>query len=201
MTLSRPAAPPTRAASRAAAPMGALGRYLHHPQPRVAAANLLALVVGWNTPLYPLMLRWAAGPEVWPTGWLTLLSCPLFLAVPWLARRNPMAGLALLASAGTLNTLFCAWVLGPGTGIALFLPPCALLAALLHRPQERSLMLGLLGLILAVAVLCAWMPVPPLLTMPTEAAARVLAMNAGSVLCLSLVMALRYARLLEGEGR
>lgn len=195
MTLPPPSAP---GSPHAAGPMGRLGRYLHHPQPRVAAANLLALVVGWNTPFYPLMLRWAAGPDAWPTGWLTLLSCPFFLAVPWVARRYPTAGLALLASAGTLNTLFCAWVLGPGTGIALFLPPCALLAALLHRKQERRWMLALLGLILAVAVFCAWMPVPPLLTLPPEAAARVLAMNAGSVLCLSLVMALRYARLLEG---
>ena len=39
----------------------AFAAYLAHPDARVATGNLVALVLGWNTPFYPLWLRWAAG--------------------------------------------------------------------------------------------------------------------------------------------
>ena len=33
-----------------------LRRYTSHPDPQAAAANWVAVVVGWNTPFYPLYL-------------------------------------------------------------------------------------------------------------------------------------------------
>jgi hypothetical protein len=50
----------------------ALRRYVASDDPRVAAANLVAMVLAWNTPFYPLYLRGAAGAGIGLGAWLTL---------------------------------------------------------------------------------------------------------------------------------
>lgn len=113
-----------------------IGNYADHPEPRAALAGKIALVVASNQPFYPLYLHWLLGTTAWP-AWLTLLTTPFFLVVPALAKRWSLAGRALLPLIGTLNTVLSVKLLGTGSGVELFLLPCALLATLLFSPDER----------------------------------------------------------------
>lgn len=116
--------------------MSALKAYAHHPDPRVAAANFFALLVASNQPFYPLYVYWTVGPEIGPTAW-TFLSTPFFLAVPALSRWNTLIGRAMLPIAGIGNTLLSAKAFGVASGVEIFLVPCAVLALLIFRPNER----------------------------------------------------------------
>ena len=109
-------------------------------------ANLVALVLAWNTPFYPLYLRAAGGPSMWPGGWLTLCVFPVFLAVPAVCRCWPVAGRVLLMAVCVVNTLFCTWLLGEASGTQLFLLPCTTLAALLFRREEKLALVSSLAL-------------------------------------------------------
>lgn len=113
---------------------------------RVATANLVALVLAWNTPFYPLYLLGAAGATMGKGVWLTLCSFPVFLAVPAITRRHSSWGRVLLGVAATGNTLFCTWLLGEASGTWLFLLPCITLAALLFRRSESGALFLLMGL-------------------------------------------------------
>lgn len=66
----------------------------------------------------------------------TLLSTPLFLAAPWLARRSSLGGRVLLAFAALGNTLMCIALFGENSLVGAFLAPCAVLIALLFRKEE-----------------------------------------------------------------
>lgn len=171
-----------------------LWNYLAHPDERVATGNLVAAVLAWNTPLYPLWLRWAAGAEAWPAGLLTLCVLPFFAAVPALARRRPVAARLLLAAAGLGNVLFCTWLLGEASGMELFLLPCLLLPGLLFSRRDLFILLPLLGApLVAYYALHGRYPPPPL-AWSASAAAGMFALNAGSVGCLMAFFALLVAR-------
>ncbi len=175
-------------------PRAWLGAYLAHPDERVATGNLVALVLGWNTPFYPLWLRWAAGPEAFPLGWLTLIVLPLFLAVPPLARRHPTLGRLLLALVGFGNVVFCTWLLGEASGTELFFLPCLLLPGLLFSRADWPFLLPLLGAPLgAYYLLHGHYQAPPQAWSPA-ASAGMFALNAGSVGCLMAFFALLVAR-------
>jgi hypothetical protein len=171
-----------------------LSGVLAHPDPRVATGNLVALVLAWNTPFYPLWLRWAAGAEAWPWGWLTLAVLPLFAAVPLLARRRPIAARLLLAGASLGNVLFCTWLLGEASGTELFFLPCLLLPGLLFARRDFFILLPLLAApFLAYWALHGRYPPPPV-AWSADASAGVFALNAGSVGCLMAFFALLVAR-------
>lgn len=116
--------------------------YFADDDPLVATANLVALVVLWNQPFYPLYVYWAVGPDIAPTFY-TFLSTPFFLAVPALARINSRAGRALLPLAGIGNTVLSAKVFGIASGVEIFLLPCVLLGFVLFRPGERVIAIGI----------------------------------------------------------
>jgi hypothetical protein len=122
--------------------------YAAHDDPLTAAANWIALVVAWNQPFYPLYL-WAvvSGDKVAPS-FLTFLSTPFFLAVPAVARRHPLVARILLPLTGIANGILSTKAFGVGSGVEIFLVPCALIGAALFRPSERAI--GLL-----VVALCA----------------------------------------------
>lgn len=123
----------------------ALRRYAHHPDPRVAMANTVALLVASNQPFYPLYLYWTVSETIWPSIG-TFLSTPLFLMVPALSRRNDRLGRAMLPIAGMANTLLCCKLFGVASGVEIFLIPCAVLALVLFRPAERWIAFGLVGI-------------------------------------------------------
>ncbi len=119
--------------------------YCDHPDPRVAASNAIALMVGANGPLYPIYVWLLVGRDFWPSL-LTLLSTPLFCLVPAIARRSSLAGRVMLPIVGIINTLVCIKALGEPSGVALFLLPCIVIPALTLRPRERVLQLILVSL-------------------------------------------------------
>lgn len=120
-------------------------RYCDHPDPRVAANNAIAVMVGANGPLYPVYVWLLVGSAFWP-ALLTLCSTPLFLLVPAVSRRAPLAGRAMLPIVGIVNTLVCIKALGEPSGVVLFLLPCILIPAMTLRPRERVLQLILISL-------------------------------------------------------
>ena len=126
--------------------------YCDHPDPRVAANNAIAVMVGANGPLYPVYVWLLVGKAFWP-ALLTLLSTPLFLMVPAVARRSSLAGRAMLPIVGIFNTLVCVKALGEPSAVALFLLPCILIPALTMRPRERVLQLILVSLPSAIYLL------------------------------------------------
>jgi len=177
-----------------AATSAIIARYLAHPDDRVATGNLVALVLGWNTPFYPFWLRWAAGAEAWPWGFLTLSVLPLFLAVPPLSRRHPRLAMTMLAVVGLGNAMFCTWLLGEPSGTELFLTACILLPGLLFtRAQWRFLLPLLAAPLLAYFLLHDRYPPPPH-AWSRAASAGMFALNAGSVGCLLAFFTLLMAR-------
>jgi hypothetical protein len=170
-----------------------LKTYSAHEDELAATGNTIALVLAGNGPFYPLygfiLIGWAA----WPTL-STMLSAPLFAAVPWLMRRNTKLGRVALSLLGTLNTLWCVKLLGLDTGVDLFLLPCATLAAMLFYRNERWVMLPLLGLPIAAFIGLKPFYGPALLPLPAQAAAHMVALNAGSVAMLTGFFGLVFSR-------
>jgi hypothetical protein len=180
---------------------GRVRAYCGHADPAAAVANLVAVVVGSNGPFSPLYVIAIAGRGVLPLVALTMLSTPLFLAIPLLSRRSSLAGRLALPLVGAANTLWCIKPLGPASGVGLFLVPCVALSALLFRARERPAML------LAAVVSAAGYFIPdwafgiPLASVPPQAMGRLAALNAASVLGLSFVLALQLAGLLQRVER
>ena len=172
----------------------AVRRLIAHPDDLTATANLVAVIVAWNTPFYPLYVWWAAGSSGMPWALASLCSAPFFLAVPFLSRRSALAARVALPLVGTANTVFCTWVFGESAGEQLFLLPCITLGAMLFRPGERLAMLGLAVLPLVAFVgLQGRYPPPPFRYAPEQYAA-LLSMNAISVGCLTVFLGILFAR-------
>ena len=123
-------------------------RYTAHPDPLVAAGNTLAIVVASNQPTYPLYVWLAAGGGAWQAS-IVLLAIPAFVAVPWVARRSPLAARVLLPVAGIANTVAAGHMLGREAGLDLLLVGCAAIAAGLLRAGERWIMLAIIALAIA----------------------------------------------------
>ena len=120
--------------------LAALRAYGAHADPATRIANTIALLVGFNGPFYPLYV-WFLVPEAGTVALATMAMSPVFLAIPWLSRRNAVAGRAALPVAGLANTVWTAALLGPATGVGAFAFPCIALAGLCWR--EPRLMLAL----------------------------------------------------------
>lgn len=141
---------------------GLFSRIVGHNDPLVGAANLIALVVAWNAPLYPLYVWWVAGAGGMPWALLTGCSLPFFGSILLVSRRFPLAARAMLPTVGTANTVWCSVIMGQAAGEELFLLPCGMIAALLFRPNERVLMLAVTSVpLLTHLLLAGHYPVPP----------------------------------------
>jgi hypothetical protein len=125
-----------------------VGAYAANPDPRVASCNMIALLVASNQPFYPLYVYFSVSRHIAPTL-LTFLSTPFFLAIPAVSRRSPVFGRALLPLTGLANVVVSAKAFGAASGVAMFILPCALIAAAFFRPSERIFAFALLALALA----------------------------------------------------
>jgi hypothetical protein len=125
-----------------------VGAYAANPDPRVASCNTIALLVASNQPFYPLYVYFSVSRHIAPTL-LTFLSTPFFLAIPAVSRRFPVFGRALLPLTGLGNVVVSAKAFGAASGVAIFIVPCALIAAAFFRPSERIIAFALLALALA----------------------------------------------------
>jgi hypothetical protein len=169
--------------------------YIAHRDPATAAANLIAVVVALNGPLYPIYGMAVIGVAGWPL-FLTMLASPFFFIVPRIARRSATAGRVALPLFGTLDTLYGLKLFGTECGMALFLLPCIVLAGLLFRPGERWLGLILIGLGIVPILLPAEAYGPPLFTLAPAAARHLTALNLISVAMLLGLIALQLRAVL-----
>ena len=156
-----------------------------HPDPLAETSNWVALTIGSHLPFWPLYVWWSAGNQAWPTAALTVAMAPIFLLIPKLSRRSSLLGRAATPLAGLANTVFTIWVLGMASGTALFLAPCAALAALLFRRGERWVMLILTALPLLVWYGLEFYPPVPLHRYSAAAAHSLFALNAVSISVLT----------------
>ena len=166
--------------------------YVHSDDPLVAASNIVALVVAFNQPFYPLYVRWLVGDDH-GASLVTFLSTPLFLAVPAVARLSSLAGRALLPIVGILNTLTSTLAFGAASGVELFLCPCVMIAGMSLRQNERATMLVIVGLALAVFALLDGKAVAASTLFSSSEYANLLSLNAWSVAMLTAFVALRYS--------
>jgi hypothetical protein len=120
--------------------------YAAHDDPLTGAANWIALVVAWNQPFYPVYLWAAVGVDKIAPSFLTFLSTPFFLAVPYVARRHPLAARVMLPLTGVANGILSTKAFGVGSGVEIFLLPCALIGAALFRSSERAIGLVIVAL-------------------------------------------------------
>ena len=160
--------------------------YASHPDPLAAASNRIALLVASNQPFYPLYLWWIVGGDWW-VGFWTFLSTPFFASVPIVARRNALAGRAMLPLTGIANSILGAKVFGEASGVALFLLPCGLIGLLAFRRAERPMPSLLLGATL-IAVLAHGHYGLPVGAFNAEEYAHLLRLNAFSVAALSAAL-------------
>jgi hypothetical protein len=169
-----------------------LRRYAAHPDPATAVANLVALVVASNGPFYPLYVLALLG---WDRAgaWLTMLASPLFFAVPALSRAAPRAGRVALPLIGIANTVWCAALFGPASGIALFLLPCIMLAILVPHADERRAALFLAALAIACMIFLTEFSFGGLMVVDPSAAASLARLNLLSVTTLTAFVALSLA--------
>jgi hypothetical protein len=174
------------------APWSAVRAYIAHPDPLVSAGNLIAIVVAWNQPFYPLYLYFVVGPDI-GVSFLTFLSTPFFVAVPAVARRHPLLGRALLPVAGIANTIISAKAFGEASGVEMFLAPCVTIAALSFRRSERWVMLALVGVGLATYLCLHGRYGAPLHLYRAEEYARFFGLNAFSVLTLAAFVGITFA--------
>lgn len=182
-----------RRRSRARAGVGAAAA-----DPATAAACFIALLLGSNGPFYPLYVVALVGWQQGRLGFLTLFATPLFLAIPLLARRAPVAARAGLWLVGTLNTVWCMKLFGPASGVEAFLLPCIVLAALLPPGWQRLAGAGLP--LLPLLAPASWFGAP-IMALSAGQAASLAWMNRVSAACLLAVLALQLGRLLPAGGR
>lgn len=112
--------------------------YISSSRPLVRANNLLALLVASNQPFYPIYVQLVAGPDGGAT-FLTLLTTPLFLAVPWLSHRHPELSLASVPVIGLANAILATLALGNAVGFELFILPCLVVAVLVADRETSKL--------------------------------------------------------------
>ena len=157
--------------------MSWLSRYCAHPCAEARAVNQVAMVVGGNGPFYPLYVLWLV-PEAIGPALLTLLATPIFLAVPAISRISPRTARLTLVLTGLVNILWCTAVLGPQSGVGLFVLPCLILAG--FSGHERREVLGLLGLGLIVVQAAYRWPWPTLSGLAPDRQSALYPMNLSS---------------------
>ncbi|MBA2932880.1 hypothetical protein HZF05_02105 [Sphingomonas sp. CGMCC 1.13654] len=167
-------------------PLRYLGDYAAHPDPLTAACNRIALLVASNQPFYPLYLWWIVGGD-WRVACWTFLSTPFFAAVPAMARRNALAGRAMLPLTGIANGILSAKAFGEASDVELFLIPCGLIACLAFRRHEWRIGAVLLAVTVLVGLLHGHYGTP-LGRFDASEYAHFLRLNATSVVALSAVI-------------
>ncbi|MFJ6323347.1 MULTISPECIES: hypothetical protein [unclassified Rhizobium] len=160
--------------------------------PLTQATATIAWVVALNKPFYPLYVWYLVGSGV-AASLGTLLSAPFFLAIPFLARRFPLAARIALPLFGTFDTLFETKLFGPGSGTELFFAACIMLVAIAFRPDEKWWQRGLVGLVFVVFMVSRSFIGPPLHVWTDAELLTLFDLNAFAVASLLAFIALRYA--------
>ncbi len=174
--------------------------YLENADPAAAAANLVAVVVALNGPLYPLYVIALVG-FAGVSSVLTMIASPFFFVVPWIARRSSLAGRAALPLIGTINTVWCTKLFGPASGVQLFCFPCIMLAALVFRGGERWLGVLLVGLGIVPLLVPASLFGAAIIPLTTDGAAKLGVLNVVGVAMLMGLIALQFMSVLAASAK
>jgi hypothetical protein len=173
-----------------------VGAYAANPDPRVASSNTIAMLVASSQPLYPLYVYFSVSRHIAPTL-MTFLSTPFFLAIPAISRRSPVFGRALLPLTGLANVVVSAKAFGAASGVAMFIVPCALIAAAFFRPSERVFAFALLALALAISLAIDSPVLEPLHTYSQTEYAAFVRLNTLSASALVTVLGLMLSGLVK----
>ncbi|MEZ2223825.1 hypothetical protein [Rhizobium sp. RCC_161_2] len=145
-----------------------------------------------NKPFYPLYVWWLVGNGI-VASLGTLIAVPFFLAIPFLASRSPLAARLALPLIGTIDTLFETKLFGTGSGTALFLAPCIMLAALSFHGGEKWWQRGVTAFIFLAFIISRIYIGLPLHAWTDTDLSTLLNLNAFAVASLMAFIALRYA--------
>jgi hypothetical protein len=160
--------------------------------PLTRATVTIAWVIVLNKPFYPFYVWYLVGNgAVAALG--TLLSAPLFLAIPFMARRFPLAARVALPLVGTFDTLFETKLFGHASGTELYFAACIMLAALGFRFDENWWQRGLAGVVFVVFTFSRIVIGPPLGVWSDADLETLFNINALAVASLTTFIALRYA--------
>jgi len=157
-----------------------------------AATVTVAWVIVANKPFYPPTIWWIIGNGV-EAAWLSVLSMPFFLAIPFIARRSALAARIALPVIGTIDTVFETKLFGTGSGTELFFAACIMLVALSFRAGEKLWQIGLTGFVFAGFLTTRYLIGDALHVWSAEDLSKLLNLNAFAVACLTAFIALRYS--------
>jgi len=194
-----PAIRPPGARTRGLAMIRWLRAYTASNDPRVSAANTVALILAWNQPYYPLYLWWIVGRDAW-AGIPDAFSGILFFAVPAIARRSSLLGRVALIVFSVANVVFCSAMLGEAAFVQVLYLPCGMLAAILFDWRERYIMLAMTSLPLAAWLLTRGRLDIPLVRFSTESYASLVTLNAVSAGLLMVFFGWLLAGINRAEG-
>lgn len=162
------------------------------PDPLTQATVTVAWVIVLNKPFYPLYVWYLLGNGI-VASLGTLLSAPFFLAIPFVARRFPLAARIALPLVGTFDTLFETKLFGQGSGTELFFAACIMLVALSFKAEEKWWQRGMSILVFAVFVFSRGFIGEPLYAWTASDLAILFNLNAFAVASLLAFVSLRYA--------
>lgn len=160
--------------------------------PTTQATITIAWVIVLNKPFYPVYVWYLVGNGV-VASLGTLLSAPLFLAIPFLARRSPLTARIALPLIGTLDTLFETKLFGSASGTELYFAACIMLVALSFQAHEKWWQRGMAVLVFAVFVFSRNFIGVPLYVWSAPELATLFNLNAFAVASLLAFIALRHA--------
>ncbi len=160
--------------------------------PLTQASVTIAWVILLNKPFYPLYVWYLAGNGV-IASLASLTAAPLYLAIPLIAHRSPLAARVALPLVGTLDTLFETKLFGQGAGTELFFAACIMLGALSFRDQERWWQRAVSVLVFGAFVIARIFAGSPLYHWSDQDLAAFFNLNAFAAASLTTFIALRYA--------
>ena len=160
--------------------------------PLTSASATTAWVVTLNKPFYPLYVWWVAGSGVW-TSMFTWVALPAFAALPYVARRWPIAARAGLPLAGMADTALSTELFGQNSGVEAFFVPCAALASLSFTAAEAWTSRALVALVFVVFVAMHLAAPAGLYPWPPSEVAALSKLNLLSAASLTAFVGLRFA--------
>lgn len=169
--------------------MSAVGDRL---DPLTQATVTVAWVIVFNKPFYPVYVWYLIGNGASASLW-TLAATPLFVTIPFLAKRSPLAARIALPLIGTLDTLFETKLFGQQSGTELFFAACVMLAAMSFHVKEMWWQRGMAAFVFAVFIASRSLVGAPLHVWSEGDLATLFNLNAFAVASLTTFVALRYA--------
>ncbi len=160
--------------------------------PLTSASVTTAWVIVFNKPFYPLYVWWVAASGV-RVSLLTLVALPLFVAVPYLAKRSPVAARVGLPLAGVADTAFSTFMFGESSGVEAFFVPCATLAAVSFSAAEAWTSRGLTALAFVAFALARFLAPAGVFPWPPGETAALANLNLYSAASLTAFIGLRFA--------